>query len=167
MSNLAGEEWAGRLDGVLTGLVREWNDGKAKGKEMLEIKRSHYELHREALYVAARLLRDHAGGEGDEGGKILPRTAGVAKGEAAHVHGDRSVHLYLHPADARLVIERGWGERHRLSRTWPWYLGGGESRLGLGNTWIMLYGPRDEGEFEVVKRLIGEGVRWMLGERKG
>lgn len=127
----------------------------------LEIKRSHYELHNDALYVAAGIL-------GDEQKAVkLPATARMAKGEIAHVHPDRSVHVYLHPADARVVIEKGWGERHRLSRKWPWYTGGGWGRIiGLGDTWIMVYGARDEAEVEVTRRLIGEGVKFMLGERE-
>ena len=126
----------------------------------LEIKKSHYELHNDALYVAQSLLDDP-----DRAAK-LPNTARIAKGEAAHVHPDRSVHLYLHPADARVVIEKGWGERHRLSRTWPWWLGGGQGKLGLGYTWIMVYGARNQDEVEVTRRLIGEGVKFMLGERE-
>ena len=98
------------------------------------------------------------------GASVVVAARDVAKGEAAHVHGDRSLHLYLHPADAAAVVEKGWGERHRLSRTWPWWLGGGTDKLGLGHTWIMLYGPRDGGELEVVKGVVGEGLRWMVGE---
>lgn len=123
----------------------------------LEIRKSHYELHNDALYVAPRLL------EAEE--TKVPRTTKIAKGEAAHVHPDRSVHVYLHPADARVVIEKGWGERHRLSRTWPCWLGGGQGKLGLGHTWIMVYGARDDDELEVTRRLIGEGIKFMLGER--
>jgi hypothetical protein len=156
MTDLAPEEMAGKLSDLLKGLVEE---RQAEGS--LEIKRSHYELHNDALYVAESVLQD----EGEKGRK-LPWTSRYAKGEAAHVHDDRSVHLYLHPADAKVVIEKGWGERHRLSRTWPWYLGGGKGRIGLAHTWILLYGPRDQEELEVVRRLLGDGVKWMLGERE-
>lgn len=37
----------------------------------------------------------------------------TCKGEVVHAHpSDSSMHLTLHPADAKVVIESGWGERH-------------------------------------------------------
>ncbi|KAA6411083.1 MAG: hypothetical protein FRX48_05394 [Lasallia pustulata] len=48
-----------------------------------------------------------------------------SSGEVCHIHAsDGSMHLTLHPADAALVIERGWGQRHPLSG------GGGLARGG-------------------------------------
>ncbi|ETN45712.1 uncharacterized protein HMPREF1541_09545 [Cyphellophora europaea CBS 101466] len=156
LSQLAPESMAAPLQQMLRDFL-DAQDGPLKGK--LVMRKSHYERHNDALYVSDALLAEPATQT------KVPRTARVAKGEAAHVHGDRSLHLYLHPADAAAVVEKGWGERHRLSRTWPWWLGGGTDKLGLGHTWIMLYGPRDGGELEVVKGVVGEGLRWMVGER--
>ncbi|KPI34528.1 uncharacterized protein AB675_7410 [Cyphellophora attinorum] len=121
----------------------------------LEVKKSHYELHNDALYV--KNLEDTA----------LPALAPAAKGEIMHVHPDRSIHVYLHPADARVVIAKGWGERHRLSRTWPWWMGRRQQLLGVGHTWIMLYGARDEYELATLRDITAEGVKWMLGDRAG
>lgn len=37
-------------------------------------------------------------------------------GEVCHSHpSDGSLHLVLHPADVRAVLEKGWGERHPLA----------------------------------------------------
>lgn len=135
---------------IMTALV---DDPEFSGK--LEIRKSHYELHNDALYVLPSLL---------ENDKELPVTARVAKGEITHVHPDRSIHVYLSAADARVLIEKGWGERHRLSRTWPFWMGWRQNLLGLGHTYLMIYGPRDEEELEVAKCIMREGVRFMLGK---
>lgn len=34
----------------------------------------------------------------------------------AHSETDGSLHLTLHPKDVKLVLERGWGQRHPLAR---------------------------------------------------
>ncbi|KAF4446400.1 hypothetical protein F53441_9968 [Fusarium austroafricanum] len=80
-------------------------------------------------------------------------TVKLTRGEIGHMHGsDGSMHVVLAPKDAKLVIERGWGQRHPLSGT----------VLYLGN--VMVYAPRSEDEFETVKRIMKAGVRFMLGE---
>ncbi|KAF4473218.1 hypothetical protein FAGAP_13354 [Fusarium agapanthi] len=74
-------------------------------------------------------------------------------GEIGHMHGsDGSMHINLAPKDAKLVLEKGWGQRHPLSGT----------VLYLGN--VMVYAPRDEDELEVVKNITRAGVKFMLGE---
>lgn len=84
------------------------------------------------------------------------RSANCA-GEVCHAHpSDGSLHLTLHPADARLVIERGWGERHPLAR------GGWLSRFVPGG-FVMVYAPRDEREVEVVGRIVEAAVWWVGG----
>ncbi|KLO79808.1 uncharacterized protein LW93_7252 [Fusarium fujikuroi] len=76
-----------------------------------------------------------------------------AGGEIGHMHGsDGSMHINLAPKDAKLVLERGWGQRHPLSGT----------VLYLGN--VMVYAPRNEDELEVVKSITRAGVKFMLGE---
>ena len=65
--------------------------------------------------------------------------------EPAHLHGvtDTSVHLCL-PADrARQVCELGWGEPHGYADH---------------DTEVMVYGPRDAHELQVVLGLIGESL---------
>ncbi|KAF5575253.1 hypothetical protein FPCIR_13246 [Fusarium pseudocircinatum] len=75
------------------------------------------------------------------------------RGEIGHMHGsDGSMHINLAPKDAKLVLERGWGQRHPLSGT----------VLYLGN--VMIYAPRTEEELEVVKNITRAGVKFMLGE---
>lgn len=69
-----------------------------------------------------------------------------ARGEAGHVHAsDGSLHLVLPPADARIVIERGWGERHPLC---------GAPIVGLPNTYLLIYAPRDEQERDIIRYLF-------------
>ncbi|KAH7263990.1 hypothetical protein B0J15DRAFT_489676 [Fusarium solani] len=73
--------------------------------------------------------------------------------EITHMHAsDGSMHLNLAPKDAKLVLERGWGQRHPLS--------GRMLYTGL----LMIYAPRGEEELEVVKRITKASIRFMLGE---
>ncbi|KAF9768481.1 hypothetical protein IL306_014240 [Fusarium sp. DS 682] len=75
-------------------------------------------------------------------------------GEIGHMHGsDGSMHVNLAPKDAKLILEKGWGQRHPLSGT----------VLYLGN--VMVYAPRNEDELEVVKKITRAGVKFMLGEK--
>ncbi|RFU34230.1 hypothetical protein B7463_g2185, partial [Scytalidium lignicola] len=73
------------------------------------------------------------------------------KGEIGHIHdADGSLHVSLAPKDAKLVIERGWGQRHSLVRMFhPGYM--------------MIYGPRNEEEIAVVEKIIDAGARFMSG----
>ncbi|KAM5373466.1 hypothetical protein ACJZ2D_006960 [Fusarium nematophilum] len=75
------------------------------------------------------------------------------RGEIAHMHeSDGSMHVNLAPKDAKLVLERGWGERHPLSGR------------GLYVGMVMVYAPRGEAELEVVKGITRAAVRFMVGE---
>ena len=130
-------------------VVHMFQDLATRNKGLLEWKRSHYERHNDALYVAQELL------DGDKEKTSLPNTARVAKGEIGHPHADGSVHLYLSPADARIAVERGWAERHRLS------VQGFQEQFGLGATYMLLYGARDEEEVEVMRVLLGASVIYM------
>jgi hypothetical protein len=69
---------------------------------------------------------------------------------------DGSVHVSLSPRDAKLVIERGWGERFGLSGT------------AVPVTYILVYAPRpgkeEEREAEIVERILTAGMKFMLGE---
>ena len=122
---------------------------------LLESKLSHYEKHNAAIYVHQSLLSANA--------SSLPDTAKVAQGEIGHIHPDSSFHLYFSPADARLVIERGWGERHRLARMQPWYFGRKKNLFGIAPSYILLYGPRDQAELSVAKTLLHASVEFMTG----
>ena len=74
--------------------------------------------------------------------------------EFAHVHPpyDGSMHMTLPEADVPEILERGWAEAHPLvpkGRAPP--------------TLVMVYGPRDEGELDVVLRLIDASYRFARG----
>ena len=66
------------------------------------------------------------------------------------------MHMTLHPADANLMIEKGWGERQPLAR-------GGWCRKFVPREFMLIYAPRDEEEVEVVARIIAAGIWWVSG----
>jgi hypothetical protein len=76
-------------------------------------------------------------------------------GEFAHLHPhyDGSLHLMLPQADASDVTAKGWGELHPAAR------------MGLiEGAALMIYGPRDESELEVVFRIVQASYRFASGE---
>jgi hypothetical protein len=76
-------------------------------------------------------------------------------GEVCHVHpSDGSLHLTLHPADAKRVLNAGWGERHPLGS------GGWLSRF-VPPGFLMVYAPRTEKEVETVFQIIIAAIRWI------
>ena len=83
----------------------------------------------------------------------------TCRGEICHVHhSDRSLHMNLHPDDAKVVLENGWGERHPLAR-------GGWLKAYVPREFIMVYAPRDPAELEVVCRIIEAAGFWVCGEQ--
>ena len=77
--------------------------------------------------------------------------------ELCHAHpSDGSLHVVLHPADVRLVLQRGWGERHPLSS------GGWLTRF-IPEGFTMVYAPRNEQEVEVVQAIVKAAVWWVAG----
>jgi hypothetical protein len=85
----------------------------------------------------------------------------TCRGEICHVHpSDGSLHLSLHPADAKLVLERGWGERHPLAR-------GGWFRRFVPREFVMVYAPRDEKEVGVVVTIVCAAAWWVGGRKLG
>lgn len=82
------------------------------------------------------------------------RTCG---GEIVHAHpSDGSMHLTLHPADAKVMLENGWGERHPLAR------GGWLERFVPGG-FVMVYAPRTEEEVDVVMEIVKAAIWWVGG----
>ncbi len=81
----------------------------------------------------------------------LPGCSHAGKGcfmverEFAHLHPQRdgSLHMTLPFEIVDRVIERGWAERHPLS-----------GKYGLPDNIVMVYGPRDASELEVVTDLV-------------
>jgi hypothetical protein len=75
------------------------------------------------------------------------------KNEIVHLHEfDGSVQLILTPKDAKTVLEKGWGERFGLSG------------VVVESGYVMIYAPRDEEELEVVKRVVGACLRYLMEE---
>ncbi|KAJ5981782.1 hypothetical protein N7522_013410 [Penicillium canescens] len=71
--------------------------------------------------------------------------------EIAHTHPeDNSLHMLLSPADARAVLEAGWGRRFADPSSVP-------------PGWIMVYAPRDLEEVNLVRRMVEAAIRWTTG----
>ena len=84
-----------------------------------------------------------------------PVIAVKSRGEICHIHGsDGSCHVSLSYADAKEVISKGWGERHRLSGTY----------VNLGYTFM--YVPRDEEEVEIMGQIFKAGIGFMTGGKE-
>ena len=65
--------------------------------------------------------------------------------EPVHIHGvhDTSIHLCLPKDRAQEICELGWGEPHKFAEY---------------DTEIMIYGPRDSSELQVIIGLIQESI---------
>jgi hypothetical protein len=82
----------------------------------------------------------------------------TCRGEICHVHhSDRSMHMNLHPDDAKVVLEKGWGERHPLAR-------GGWMGRYVPREFVMVYAPRNMTELDVICRIIEAAGFWVSGE---
>lgn len=73
--------------------------------------------------------------------------------EFAHLHPahDGSLHMRLPEALAREAVAQGWGEPHPLAR------------IHDDPTLVMVYGPRDAAELEVVWGLLRASHAWATG----
>ena len=74
-------------------------------------------------------------------------------GEFAHLHPahDGSLHLALPPALARELVVQGWGAAHPLAG------------LLVTDGFVMLFGPRDDDELDVVTGIVATGHAWARG----
>ncbi|QPG99707.1 hypothetical protein C2857_002369 [Epichloe festucae Fl1] len=85
------------------------------------------------------------------------------QGEIVHVHdSDHSMHMCLHPDDIKVVLSKGWGQRHPLARN-GWVL-----QMPVSPDFVMIYAPRyttDEQELQIVYRII-EAAIWYTSEEK-
>jgi hypothetical protein len=71
--------------------------------------------------------------------------------EVAHVHpAENSLHVYVSPVDAKLVMKRGWGQRFPVTWLAP-------------PSWIMVYAPRNEDEVEIVREIVRAAVCHAVG----
>ncbi|KAK4246852.1 hypothetical protein C7999DRAFT_15063 [Corynascus novoguineensis] len=100
--------------------------------------------HHEAIFLAE---------DKEKGEASPPPFMGMAGREIVHVHGEGSSHMTLSLADGEEAVAKGWAERHRLSgvnRMLPW-------------SYVLVYAPRDDDEFEVWKRLAVASCRFVSG----
>lgn len=83
-----------------------------------------------------------------------PREAFILGTEFAHLHGrhDGSLHLALPRALVKDALEHGWAEPHPATRSGDW-----------PSTLMMLYGPRDRDELELVWRLVQASYAFARG----
>ncbi|KAE8153714.1 hypothetical protein BDV25DRAFT_18395 [Aspergillus avenaceus] len=70
--------------------------------------------------------------------------------ELAHIHSvDRSLHIFISPADARTVIDARWGRRFANPSLTP-------------PGWIMVYAPRNTEEVEQVRQILKAVLQWSM-----
>jgi hypothetical protein len=89
----------------------------------------------------------------EEGGHSCAE-AFMRENEFAHVHPpyDGSLHMMLPEDDVPELLERGWGEHHPLVPV-------GRAPPSL----VMVFGPRDQGELEVILGLIDASYTFARG----
>lgn len=125
--------------GMLADLQALFAEELARRTPQIEERESGYERHHPALYARA-----------------MVRDGRSATGEIGHFHRPQgSLHLHLNPADARVVIERGWGELHGLvgQRTLP-------------TTYTLLYAPRNARDLDGVRRILRATLDWAAAEQR-
>ncbi|MCJ1314264.1 hypothetical protein MMC25_007944 [Agyrium rufum] len=90
----------------------------------------------------------------DDAGVAGSRSSCVKSAEIVHLHTmDSSMHLTLHPSDAALVLEKGWGEMHPLAGRGPWVPKG----------FTMVYAPVTEEDVGVIVEIIKAAGWWVGG----
>ncbi|KAE8391755.1 hypothetical protein BDV23DRAFT_63312 [Aspergillus alliaceus] len=83
----------------------------------------------------------------------------TCNGEVCHAHPiDGSLHLTLHPADVRLVLEKGWGQRHPIAREDWWW------KRSVPSGFVLIYAPRNEEERRIVMEIIRAAAWWVRGD---
>lgn len=71
-------------------------------------------------------------------------------GEIAHAHpAEGSLHVWLSQADAKIVVENGWGLRFPLKF--------------VDKGWTMVYAPRTMEEVAAVEEIVKAGIGWLTG----
>jgi hypothetical protein len=82
-----------------------------------------------------------------------PREAFLGNREIGHFHPwDGSMHIALPPELAEQAVSAGWAEVHPVAR----------AGMAPANV-VMLYGPRDESEVEVLSELVAAAVGRAAG----
>ena len=97
--------------------------------------------------------------EGGHSGGIFVHKKSGERIEVYHYHhSDGSAHATLAPNDARMVLDRGWGERHVLSGQLPT----AKLRGRIPLTYVMIYAPRSEEEVELHRSVAIAAVNWAV-----
>jgi hypothetical protein len=113
----------------------------ARHSEILELKPSKTEGgSTEAIYAKLDLptIKEEA------------KTDRILTSEIAHAHpADSSFHVWLSEADAKTVVEKGWGLRFPLSF--------------VDKGWVMVYAPRTMAEVDVVEQIVKAGIGNVAG----
>ncbi|PGH07965.1 hypothetical protein GX51_01405 [Blastomyces parvus] len=112
--------------------------------------------HPDSLFLGVSRFEKH-----NTGLFSLPRCQShlTCNGEICHSHAyDGSMHLTLHPADVKTIIEKGWGERHPLAReSWWWRF------RFVPPTFVLIYSPRTMEELRCVTQIIYAASWWISG----
>jgi phospholipase/carboxylesterase len=90
-----------------------------------------------------------------DGLPVGPQDAFLGNREIGHLHPwDGSLHIALPPDLAEEAIKAGWAEVHPVARA------------GMApEHFVMLYGPRDEGEVAVLADMVAAAVHRAAGHR--
>ncbi|KAL1962855.1 hypothetical protein VTN77DRAFT_9130 [Rasamsonia byssochlamydoides] len=108
---------------------------------------SCFEKHSTGLFSSHPACRSH-------------QNHATCNGEICHAHPcDGSLHLTLHPADVKLILERGWGERHPLAWDSSWWW---KAKI-VPPGFVMIYAPRDEKELDCVVQIVRAAAWWVSG----
>lgn len=59
------------------------------------------------------------------------------------------MHVVADPRDVAEIVSRGWGERHPLA---------GRSLVGLPDSYLYLYAPRNEAEQQQLRRVVDRAI---------
>ncbi|KAF7895220.1 hypothetical protein EAF00_007034 [Botryotinia globosa] len=102
----------------------------------------------------------------------------TCNGEICHVHhSDNSYHMNLHPEDAKIILEKGWGERHPMAGAsapqavanflsyLPISLSAWFSPRVVPEQFVLIYAPRNKDELQVVCYIIEAAAFWVCGEQ--
>ncbi|KAK6072553.1 hypothetical protein SCUP234_06024 [Seiridium cupressi] len=82
-------------------------------------------------------------------------------GEICHVHNsDHSMHMNLHPDDAKEVLAKGWGQRHPLAWRGRWF------QMPVPRQFVMVYAPRTMDEVKIVCRIIEAAGWWVMAKEQ-
>jgi hypothetical protein len=82
------------------------------------------------------------------------------KGEIAHLHSnDGSFHMILHPADAKLLIDKQWAEKFPL-------VGVNLYVVVVPDTYLLVYAPQNDNELKLWKKILHAAIDYNRNKQK-